>query len=274
METTDPQSRSTANPAIDWVRVQAWVQTGILYLTGLYLVDLMLPGGQLAIYVNVENLGWLTWVGAALLFAMALGSTFELMNPRPSAFPIVIDPDYGTAQQRSRLLWNWVFLGIVTIPLVLGLGVPARPLSSQAITTELSADVTSLGLGSSSIPSSEIAPEDRNLLDWLRTFAAAPDLYEFEGQPIEVVGFMYRDARFRGTERFMVVRFTLSCCVADARPIGLVVDSPLGVNFEDDTWVRVRGTVAVQMVDGIETPIIIAESLEPTEQPEQPYLYF
>jgi uncharacterized repeat protein (TIGR03943 family) len=85
---------------------------------------------------------------------------------------------------------------------------------------------------------------------------------------------VYRDTRFIGSDDFMVVRFTLSCCVADARAIGLVVINQNDLELAQDTWVQVMGHIEVREIDGVETPVIIAESITFTDEPEQPYLYF
>lgn len=257
---------SEQDDSINWRRVQAWVQTGILFLMGLYFLDLALPGGNLSNYINVDNFGWLTWTGAALLFIIAAMNILDLMTP---------EEDDAVTQHDSSIsgsVWSWVFLGIVAIPLILGLGVPSEPLGATAITTELSADVRSIGVQNSSATLT-IPSENRNLLDWVRAFSASPDMTEFEGEEISVTGFVYRDARFAGTDNFMLVRFTLSCCVADARPLGLIVENA-PEDFAEDTWLNVTGHIEVREFDGVETPIIVIESAEITEQPEQPYLYF
>jgi hypothetical protein len=44
----------------------------------------------------------------------------------------------------------------------------------------------------------------------------------FIGQEARLIGFVYRDDRFNGDE-FMISRFVISCCAADAAPLGLVV---------------------------------------------------
>jgi len=71
-----------------------------------------------------------------------------------------------------------------------------------------------------------------------------------------------------------VVRFTLSCCVADARPIGLMVENVIDAELAQDTWVEVKGHFEVRSIEGIDTPVIIPDSIVVTDQPEQPYLYF
>lgn len=255
-----------AEDKMDWGRVQGWVQTVIMFLMGLYFIDLSLPDGNLGNYINLQNFGWLTWVGAAILLAAAAINAFDLLRSH-EADHHHHDHDHGTVGSLS----SWIFLGVVSIPLILGLSVPSKPLGADAI-SEISADVRSIGFNS---PSNTVAipAEKRNLLDWVRAFASSTDLKEFEGEPVDLIGFVYRDARFAGTENFMLVRFTISCCVADARPLGLVVENPGQATLADDTWVQVKGKIEIRNFDGVDTPIIVAESIQVTPQPEQPYLY-
>jgi uncharacterized repeat protein (TIGR03943 family) len=71
----------------------------------------------------------------------------------------------------------------------------------------------------------------------------------------------------------MIGRFVLSCCVADAAPIGLVVQTADAAQFGDDQWVDVTGHFIVGTFDGIEMPIVVADTITETEPPAQPYLY-
>jgi uncharacterized membrane protein YcgQ (UPF0703/DUF1980 family) len=43
--------------------------------------------------------------------------------------------------------------------------------------------------------------------------------------------------------------------------------------LSQDSWVRVAGTFDIQDIKGQITPVLIAETIEPTNQPEHPYLY-
>lgn len=253
--------------AINWERVQSWVQTAILFLLSLYLIDLSLPGGNLPNYINVANFGWLTWVGALILMVVAILNSYDLMR-QPDGHEHHHHHDHDHAKAGSTA--SWLFLGVIAVPLVMGLAIPSKPLGADAV-SELSSDVRSIGFTTS--PTSVIAPESRNLLDWVRAFANSPDMTEFEGQQVTVLGFVYRDARFADNNNFMVVRFTLSCCVADARPIGLIVEPPDGQMFDQDTWVDVVGTITIRNMDGVDTPVIVPTSIQPTTEPDQPYLY-
>ncbi|MFP4322516.1 MAG: TIGR03943 family putative permease subunit [Anaerolineales bacterium] len=273
MKNLDNTPDTPEDDQINWARVQRWVQTGILFLMGLYFIDLALPGGNLSFYINVSDFAWLTWLGAALLILMALINALELLSEAGDSNLREEDALEGHFAMPGNAA-SWVFLGILAAPLMLGLGVPAQPLGAGAIGGEVTSDVRSVGFNEKNVTVTQDA-EDRNLLDWIRVFARSTDLAEFEGQEVtDLMGFVHRDARFEGTDRFMLVRFTLSCCVADARPIGLIIETPEALNFPVDTWLEVSGPIVIQEVDGIETPVIQPESITEIDQPEHPYLYF
>jgi putative membrane protein len=107
----------------------------------------------------------------------------------------------------------------------------------------------------------------------VRAFNSSSRLDEFNGQQADLIGFVYRDIQFEGKPLFMVARFTISCCVADASAIGIVVQSAQAAKLAQDSWVHVTGAFQVQELDGQKTPILVAKSIEQTSQPPQPYLY-
>jgi putative membrane protein len=96
---------------------------------------------------------------------------------------------------------------------------------------------------------------------------------EFGGQQADVIGFVYSDIRFKDQPRFMVARFTISCCVADASAIGVIVESTDAAKLAPDSWIHVTGKFKVEDLDGQKTPVLIADKIDATKQPDQPYLY-
>ena len=71
----------------------------------------------------------------------------------------------------------------------------------------------------------------------------------------------------------MVSRFTVSCCVADAAPIGLIVEWPETVELQADEWVEVEGTLQMGLFNNLEILILVADEITPTDPPAQPYLF-
>ncbi|NDJ61680.1 MAG: TIGR03943 family protein [Chloroflexi bacterium] len=141
----------------------------------------------------------------------------------------------------------------------------AARLSGEAEPLELSDPLTSTAIDVR-------AALRRDVLDWSRAFANTNDLSQFYGQTANVLGFVYREAWMDWDEEFYVTRFVVTCCVADAIPLGLVVRAPDAAAYTVDTWVQVRGPFAEGMVDGETLPVIIAEEITLAEEPLQPYI--
>jgi putative membrane protein len=169
---------------------------------------------------------------------------------------------------------SWVGLTILALPIILGVLVEPRPLGANALENR---EVDLGKIASAQAPEgsnlSVIATAgERNILDWLYLFQRSTNLTEFNGEPAHVIGFVYQNEQF-GAEEFMVSRFTVSCCAADATPIGLIVQWPDTPNLVADEWVEVEGKLQVGTFDGHEMPILIAEKVTITEPPAQPYLF-
>jgi putative membrane protein len=214
--------------------------------------------GTLLFYIN-ERFVWLTFL-AAVGFII-VGASYRYRSKH----------DHHHEHQHNSVSWGGLLL--VMLPVILGLLVPARPLGAAAMSNR---DVSARSLTSVAVPENGdvlTKPKmDKNVLDWLIEFRTSPDPAAFSGEEARVIGFVYRDDRFAADE-FMVSRFVISCCAADAAPIGLLVRSPDGSQFGDDTWVQVTGTFESGQLDGETMPVLLADTIEPAEIPEQPYLY-
>ena len=229
----------------------AWAKSLILLGMGMYLTLLILTG-NLTNYINLR-FAWLVYVGAAVFLLLALVNLLGALQPK--------------AQKHEHYQIGWDILLIVAFPLLLALLVPSRSLGIEAINGGVS--LSPVGVSSASAFSRD--PIDRNVLDWLREFdRAAPAT--FNGLPADVVGFVYREPAF-GADDFMVARFTMSCCVADAFPIGMPVRSDDATAFAAGDWIRVTGSLKAAEFDADFLPVLLAESIEAVDEPEQPYLY-
>ncbi|GAB4553960.1 MAG: TIGR03943 family protein [Anaerolineae bacterium] len=256
------------------MRTRQWLQAAVMLLLGLYLLETLLTG-EVAYYIN-ERFNWLALLAGFILIVFGVVQTVYLVS---TAETLPSERTKSTNAPRNLMLSaktthvgtsSWLVIGMVSIPVVLGIFIPARPLGAAAINGGIA---TSLNVSAASDQQFSIAPEQRNVLDWVRAFSAAASPEEFNGQPADLIGFVYRDVRFDEGNQFMVTRFTVQCCVADALPIGVVVSAKDASQLAQDSWVRVRGTFEVRQFDGHEMPILIAQSIEPTEMPERPYLF-
>lgn len=163
-------------------------------------------------------------------------------------------------------------LVILSIPLLLGIFVPVKPLSTSSLNTRGMSLSAPASIGQQSVKTMEVAPDDRTVLDWIKIFNYEQDLSPYIGKPANVIGFVYHDPRLK-TDQFMVGRFVITCCVADAFAIGMAVDWPKDANLVDNSWVNVKGTVDELTIDGQKEPVIHAIAVNPIQAPDQPYLY-
>jgi putative membrane protein len=101
------------------------------------------------------------------------------------------------------------------------------------------------------------------------------DLYpkEFAGKELETIGFVYREPTFQ-PHQFVVARFSVTCCTADAAVYGVMVEDPSALQLKKDSWVKVRGKLELRTVDGYDMLVLKAASIKPVQAPKDPYVYY
>ena len=97
----------------------------------------------------------------------------------------------------------------------------------------------------------------------------------FIGKHVETAGAIYRAERLKPGS-FLIFRFLIVCCAADAQPVALLVDAGDLAIPETDLWVLVSGTVEAVQVEDKQAPCIRADRIEVVDPPPPPnkrYLY-
>lgn len=89
---------------------------------------------------------------------------------------------------------------------------------------------------------------------------------EINGKDISVEGFVFKDV---STEKFMLVRFLITCCAADATPLGIEVLYSNTEQLQQESWVKVYGKCTIK--EG--KVFITAEDVKETQKPSSVYLY-
>lgn len=249
--TAMPKSKDKFRPRIDW---RAWAKSALLLGMGIYL-SALIATGHLTNYINLR-FAWLAYLAAAVFFLLGLVSLYQMLYP---------PPDESGAPHSGHITWG--MLAVVAFPLALAALIPSRPLGIEAVNGGIS--LSPVGVASAAFARS---PLDRNILDWLREFNRARTAAELNGQAVDVIGFVYRQPSF-AENVFMASRFTMSCCVADAYPIGLPVRADTAAEFPAGAWVRVRGKLKAGHFEADFMPIVHASQIEIVEEPAQAYLY-
>lgn len=251
------------------LRGQRTLQALVLAAIGFYLLHLVWSG-HLAWYIHLRFLP-LTLLGAFGFLWLAQAQLrarppFEGGDVDGLASDGAPRPAPAAPGARRRLL-------LLLLPVLLGVVIPAAPLSASAVERRGVATNAPLRSPSQAQPVRfTLAPEERTILDWLLLFQEQAGSAAFAGQEAEVTGFVYHDPRL-GEDRFLLSRFAVTCCVADATALGLLIEWPGAADLAANGWVQVRGTTAVDELDGRPSAMVRASSIEPIDPPAQPYLF-
>ena len=100
------------------------------------------------------------------------------------------------------------------------------------------------------------------------------DLFQdnFVGEKIEISGFVYHEDDMKPNQ-FVVARFSVSCCSADASPFGVMIESSNANIFPKDTWVKVTGIISKTTYAGSDIMKIDTTKLEKIPAAKDPYVY-
>ncbi|RLT48262.1 MAG: TIGR03943 family protein [Chloroflexi bacterium] len=244
--------------------------------------------GTLVWFVNPRTLA-LTWMAALGLIAMA-GSLLDVRQLRRIAVGAGDGSNPATGLQAGdhelhqdhsghdhtghdhAAAGGYYSLVVLALPLIMALLVPSKPLDGGAVANKgLNTARPLVRDAVTTLKRTEKPPEQRNILEWVRNFNYAADASVYAGQSADVTGFTYFDTRL-APGQFIVARYSISCCVADAMALGMVVQSdqaaPVG-----NAWIRVRGPVSLVKIGDQPMPLIKAVSVDGIGAPADPYLY-
>jgi uncharacterized repeat protein (TIGR03943 family) len=112
--------------------------------------------------------------------------------------------------------------------------------------------------------------QEKNYMETL----TAIDLYldNFIGKKLSIKGFVYRDDTLKA-DQFILGRFAVQCCTADALPYGVMVDFPEANTYDKDTWLNMTGTVSKTTYNGQEIILLKADKIEKIKPADDPYVY-
>jgi uncharacterized repeat protein (TIGR03943 family) len=214
-----------------------------------------LVNGTIFFYIN-RRFMWLTWLAVGVLLLVAQ----SYRAPLP------------TVAHAHRLTWRTAVL--LLLPVLMGWLIPPYPLGTSALfDRELNALPQTEIVVSARPARRATEVRDPTLLDWVLAFGESPDPAAFVGETADLTGFVYRRAGLP-PDTWLLSRFVVTCCVADATAIGLAVRAPLDAEVADDMWVQVRGSFIAESINGEQVPVLVADTVIPIDPPARPYLYY
>lgn len=116
--------------------------------------------------------------------------------------------------------------------------------------------------------------EERSLIEWMRLLNVNPEPDTYKGQSAQVNGFVINPPDFP-EGHFVLARFVITCCAADAYPIGLPVQfsADQAKRYPQDSWLEVKGKMITETINNERRLTIQAKSLTPIPEPRNPYDY-
>ncbi len=250
-------------------KIQNAVKALLLIGLGLFFYS-RLVNGTLFFYINQRFVGF-TLVAVFGLILVGLSYRYERQKPAEQH-----DHEHSNEHDHHdhdhRLSWGSALL--IALPIVLGILVSPQPLGASALTNrEINSGLNTLNTPGIAREASEKSSIEKNVMDWWKTFRSAPNPNtDLAGQAVDVIGFVYHEPQF-GKDHFMVARFVVSCCVADASALGLAVQWPPSATLKNDQWVEIKGKLAAGNLANWQLPVLVAQSVTPVAVPNQPYLY-
>lgn len=245
------------NQLLPWLDVLAIAAWGILMLK--YWIT-----GKLYLLIHPDYF-WLAILAGIALLIIAFFKGLQIWQHRRR-------PEIPNVMHISLFPPGWgSFLLLATA--ILGLTITPRVFASQ---TALDRGVTESLVGTRSQPQAfraTMRPEERSLVDWIRTLNVYPEPDAYTGQKVKVQGFVIHPPNV-GEKYIFLARFVLSCCAADAYPVGLPVEiASSRQQYPPDTWLEIEGQMTTQSVTEKRQLTIKATSIKKIPQPKNPYSY-
>jgi uncharacterized repeat protein (TIGR03943 family) len=252
--TQRPLQHPNSSRTLDWLDVIAITAWGLLLLN--YWLT-----GKLGLLIHPRYFGLSVAAGFGLLIIGGLG-TWRLLWLQP------------TVNVRHVTLFppGWMS-GLLLATACLGLLVTPRPFASQtALQRGVAESLASTRVQPQAFRANS-QPETRSLIDWVRTLAVYPEPDAYTGQKVKVQGFVVHSPEL--PDQYLTLsRFAITCCAADAYPVGLPVKLTQSRRaYPPDTWLEVTGQMITENLAGKRQLTIQARSLQLIPEPENPYAY-
>jgi uncharacterized repeat protein (TIGR03943 family) len=177
----------------------------------------------------------------------------------------------ATAASHVKLFpLGWSSLLLIVTALI-GLTFTPRIFNSQAAIQRGVTDTVAVTRSNPQAFRSSAKPEERTLIDWIRTLNVYPEPDSYTGQKVNVQGFVIHSPNL--AEQYLLIsRFVITCCAADAYPVSLPVKLSESRNaYPPDTWLQIEGQMITEVLDGKRQLTIEAKKLSRIPEPQNPY---
>lgn len=256
-----------------------WLDLIALFAWGILLVKYYFSG-QLKLLIH-PNYFWLVLITGIVLLIVTVYKAWQLWQQKNNP---TLETVGEISLQHINLFppgWGSSML-LVTAILAISIG-PTVLVSQTAIQRGLSASLPLTRNQPESFRTRTL-PEDRSIIDWVRTLNAYPEPDAYTGQKAKVTGFVVHLPNLPNNY-LLICRFIITCCAVDAYPVGIPVKLEGSRDlYPPDTWLKIEGQMITETLSIDETKIeatttnqrklvLAANSLQQIPTPTDPYGY-
>jgi uncharacterized repeat protein (TIGR03943 family) len=233
---------------------------------GLFVLSLYLRN-DLNLYINPMY----TWPTVAAGVVLLMVSAVRLMGTRTLACGHGGGDGCACTQPSVRL---WPFLAL-SVPLLLAALIPPQSLAGFSALQrgpQLAGVAAIQGVGSVRHVSLSVDTKTFTMQDWVGALSADPNPKDYDGKPIVLSGIVVHDPASVPPGYIMVIRYQVTCCIADARPVGLIVKDNSHGALKDNQWVLLTGVMGQTRYQGDAIPVVEPRTMKVIKAGD-PYMY-
>jgi len=225
----------------------------VLFLISVYILKLGAEG-KLLYYIHPRYVLWALLAAGATLIVVPLAYRYRKSihtdYPSPSASRVNV---------------------IIIVVILAAIFLPATPLQSFTALERFDPGAPAVA-NISYMLSSPVDPAAQNLTirEWIiLLYRQNANLLSYQNRSVDVTGFIYADT----DRQFYVMRFVVTCCTADATPVGIPVQYTWSQQFKAGDWVEVKGKISIINQQTSPEAVIVPDSVTAVAQPDIPYIY-
>lgn len=235
------------------------MQYGLVWLVASICIGKVILTGQANLYFS-DQMAYL--VGIAGILSLGISYYFLKLS-----HPFQVSKHIFTS--KSSLPYGVFCIGIIVLAFIPSTVLGAGSLSATGSQVTL---IPSSKILNQNNPSAASPAVDTDLLHLQHS--ALTGSAEYDGKSVTITGFTYREPGLSPSE-FLLVRYITPHCVAEAQPLGIVVDDKISQSTtKDNTWIQVTGNLQSDQVMGQKVLELNAISITSIKVPASPYLIY
>ncbi len=219
-------------------------------------------------YINPAYV-WCTTLAGAVLCGM--GAVGLARRSAPACACCGTDCDCNSGESAPRL-GTYVLLAL---PLFLALIFPPRGLAAFSA-NERGPQIAGIsavhGIGTLRRVSLSVDTRSFSMQDWVGALSADPNPRDYKGKSVQVSGMILHAPASVPAGYVMVMRYLITCCIADARPVGVIVKDTSHGALRDSQWVTVTGAMGSANEAGQLVTVVNPTKIMPIKS-GNPYIY-